>query len=306
VVVVEANIGLERRFELSECGKGPASDPLGLQSVEERLYVGIVLIAAGSVHAGSDPVPPEDRPVAVRPILNPAIGVKDERPRRCSVSDRPLHGQRGEIHRAVRTECPAHDAARADIHDGGQETGATLGLQVGDITHPLLVDPRGWSGGHSQVVGGLKETMHAWGPAGHPHHPALQSRRPHEPRHPILARSDALFAQGPHDPGAAVGAMGAAVDALDLLQQRVVGLRSRAGGTAAPGIVAALREPVMPAEELDPVLTAVPAYEREDLPLRSKLNWIAFFRSSFSILAFFKAASSSRMRWCSETLASMP
>jgi hypothetical protein len=62
----------------------------------------------------------------------------------------------------------------------------------------------------------------------------------------------------------------------------------------------------MPAEELDPVLTAVPAYEREDFRLRSKLNWIAFFRRSFSILALFKAASSSRMRWCSETVASMP
>ena len=96
------------------------------------------------------------------------------------------------------------------------------------------------------------------------------------------------------------------MDALDLLQQRVVGIRSGAGGTAAPGIVAALREPVMPAEKPDPALTAVPAYEREDVRLRSKLNWIAFFRRSFSILAFFKAASSSRMRWCSVTAASMP
>ena len=128
----------------------------------------------------------------------------------------------------------------------------------------------------------------------------------HEPRHPILARSDAFFAQGLRNPGAAVGAMGAPVDALDVLQQGVVGFRSRTGGTAAPGIVAALREPIMPAEELDPVLTAVPAYEREDLRPRSKLNWIAFFRRSFSILAFFKAASSSRMRWCSDTVAFMP
>ena len=135
---------------------------------------------------------------------------------------------------------------------------------------------------------------------------ALQSRRPHEPRHPILARNDAFFAQGLRNPGAAVGAMGAAVDALDVLQQCVVGFRSCAGGPPSPGIVAALREPVMLAEELDPVLTAVPAYEREDLALRSKLNWIAFFRSSFSILAFFKAASSSRIRWCSQTAASMP
>jgi hypothetical protein len=85
--------------------------------------------------------------------------------------------------------------------------------------------------------------------------------------------------------------MGAAVGALDVLQQRVVGIRSRAGSTAAPGIGAALREPVLPAEELDAVLTAVPAYEPEDLRLRSKLNWIAFFRRSFSILAFVKAAS---------------
>ena len=62
----------------------------------------------------------------------------------------------------------------------------------------------------------------------------------------------------------------------------------------------------MLAEELDPVLMPVPVYEREDLRLRSKLNWIAFFRSSFSILALFKAASSSRIRWCSKTVASMP
>ena len=72
------------------------------------------------------------------------------------------------------------------------------------------------------------------------------------------------------------------MDALDVMQEGVVGLRSRTGGTAAPGIGAALREPV---------LTAVPAYEREDRRLRSKLNWIAFFRRSFSILAFVKAAS---------------
>jgi hypothetical protein len=96
---------------------------------------------------------------------------------------------------------------------------------------------------------------------------------------------------GLRDPGTAVGAVGAAVDALDVLQQRVVGLRSRAGAAAAPGIVPALREPVLPAEELDPVLMAVPAYEREDLRLRSKLNWIAFLRRSFSILAFFQRES---------------
>ena len=42
-VVVEADVGLERRFELSECREGPASDPLNLHGVEERLHVGVVL-----------------------------------------------------------------------------------------------------------------------------------------------------------------------------------------------------------------------------------------------------------------------
>lgn len=95
------------------------------------------------------------------------------------------------------------------------------------------------------------------------------------------------------------------MDARDALQERVVGLRSRARGPVSPGVVAALREPVMPAEDRDSVLTAVPVYEREDVRLRSKLNWVAFFKRSFSILAFFRAASSSRMRFSSATAPSM-
>ena len=42
-MVVETDGGLECRFELSERGKGPATNPFGLQAVEERLDVGIVL-----------------------------------------------------------------------------------------------------------------------------------------------------------------------------------------------------------------------------------------------------------------------
>jgi len=95
------------------------------------------------------------------------------------------------------------------------------------------------------------------------------------------------------------------MDVLDAPQKRVVGLRSPARGTVSPGEGAALRDPVMPAEELDPVLTAVPVYERENVRLRSKLNWIAFFKRSFSILAFFRAACSSRMRCSSATATSI-
>ena len=40
-VVVEANVGRERRFELSEAREGPASDSLGLHGVEARLPVGV-------------------------------------------------------------------------------------------------------------------------------------------------------------------------------------------------------------------------------------------------------------------------
>ena len=116
MMVVEANVGLERRLELSECGEGPASDPLGLQGVEERLYVGIVLVATGSVHAGSDPVPPEDRPVAVRPILNPAIGVKDERLRRRSAELRTgRKNLRAAVESTVRSEPNAQPTMRREL-----------------------------------------------------------------------------------------------------------------------------------------------------------------------------------------------
>lgn len=95
------------------------------------------------------------------------------------------------------------------------------------------------------------------------------------------------------------------MDALDALQERVVGLRSRARGPVSPRVVAARREPVLAAEERDPVLTAVPVYEREEVRLRSTWNWRAFFSRSFSMLAFFRAASSSRMRFSSATATSM-
>jgi hypothetical protein len=121
----------------------------------------------------------------------------------------------------------------------------------------------------------------------------------------MLARGDALFVQGLDNPGATVRAVGATMDALDALQERVVGLRSRARGTGSPGVVAARRDPVLPAEELDPVLTAVSVYEREDGRLRAKLNWSAFFKRSFSMPPFFRAASSARMRFSSATVTSM-
>jgi len=81
--------------------------------------------------------------------------------------------------------------------------------------------------------------MHARGPAGHLQHPAFESRRAHEPRHAMLARGDALSMQGPDDPGAAVGAVRAAMDALDALQEGVVGLRSRARSPGSPSVVIA-------------------------------------------------------------------
>jgi hypothetical protein len=45
VVVVEADVGRERRFELSEGREGPASDPLDLQGVEERLNDSMLAVA---------------------------------------------------------------------------------------------------------------------------------------------------------------------------------------------------------------------------------------------------------------------
>jgi len=80
--------------------------------------------------------------------------------------------------------------------------------------------------------------MHARGPAGHPHHPALQSRCPHEPRHPILAGGDALFAQGLRDPGASVGAVGAGMDVPDPFEELLIGPRSEAWPSMLPSVVA--------------------------------------------------------------------
>jgi hypothetical protein len=45
VVVVEADVGLERRFEVSETREGPTSDPLSLHSVEERLNDSMLAVA---------------------------------------------------------------------------------------------------------------------------------------------------------------------------------------------------------------------------------------------------------------------
>jgi hypothetical protein len=45
VVVVEADVGRGRRFELSEAREGPASDPLDLQGVEERLNDSMLAVA---------------------------------------------------------------------------------------------------------------------------------------------------------------------------------------------------------------------------------------------------------------------
>jgi len=79
VMVVKADVGLERRFKLRECRERPAADPLGLHRVEERLHMGVVLAAPGAVHAGADPVLREERAVAIRRVLDPAVGMKEAR-----------------------------------------------------------------------------------------------------------------------------------------------------------------------------------------------------------------------------------
>ena len=51
MVVVEADVGRECRFELSERREGPASDPLGLQGVEERLDGALAIFTAVTVNS---------------------------------------------------------------------------------------------------------------------------------------------------------------------------------------------------------------------------------------------------------------
>src|SRR4030042_2000713 len=210
-----------------------------------------------------------------------------------------------ELRGAVSAQCPSDDLAGTDIHHHRKKTGLSLDPQKGDIANPLLVDRGRYGVPDAEVLVPFKELLYSRCPAGDFPHSALQIRLTHKPGNAVFTAGHPLMLQVFKNPRTAIGLMARLMDRDDLIEQSSVGFHPVAHRPFFPCVVAAPRYPIVPAEESEPVVLMMPVNKGEDFRLCSKLNWVAFFKRSFSIWAFFKAVSSSRIRLSSVTFSSI-
>ena len=125
--------------------RGPVVEPvfvvgqLGLEQMEEGLSHGViptVALAAHALHKAVFTDPVGERGAGV---LNAAIGVDDQAPRRTTLSYSPL--QRDQRHAVIqcRAQRPTHHAPGVQVDDDDQIQPAATDAEVGQVADPHLI-----------------------------------------------------------------------------------------------------------------------------------------------------------------------
>lgn len=111
----------------------------GLESAEEALHRGVVQAVPLSAHRGGDAICLEQLAVVATGILNPAVGVVDQTPRRPPVADG--HLQRIFAHGTLETvrHRPADDFHRGEVLHRSEVEPTLLGRNVADVSQPYRV-----------------------------------------------------------------------------------------------------------------------------------------------------------------------
>ena len=283
LLVVEADVVVDGVVEGIGAGECFAIEEFGLQEMEERLHVGVVVHLAGAVHALDDVVASQEGFEVVSGVFDAAVAVEDQARGGVAQCDGAAQGVAGESGIAQVGQTPADDPAGELVHDHGQVVPLVAYPQVSHIAHPDLVAARRHHralavghAGEEGLGGGARAAVDASAAA-------LQVGQAHEAGHTALADGDALVAQGMHDARSAVDAAAARVRSVDLVEEGVIADAPKAGQALAPGVEARTGHAEMPAHHCDGPGGPVRLDEGEDLTFLAETNRIAFFRRSCSI-----------------------
>ena len=217
--------------------------------------------------------------VRCRRILDAAIGVEDQGRPWSPPVDRLAQRAQGQADVPTPANGPGKDASRMLVEDDRQVAPLITDLQVGDTADPHPIRSIGQD--HELAVRDAgEERAHARAVAVGDFR--AQVVFAHQERHPLSADAFAQRTQSTVNARAAVMAPMRRVDLANPVEQLRVALGPRTGWASAPGIEAAARHAIEPAQHRDPVRFPHRFDELEDFALRSEANRMAFFRTSCS------------------------
>src|SRR5882672_3885240 len=169
-------------------------------SVLKKLSIAALSPATGSAaHRLNHPVVFDQLPVAVAGVLAATVRMHDQSRSGFAPPVRRLQRLAHQIGRDSITHRPAYDSAAGQIHDAGQIQPAFAGGDIGDVSHPGLVDSPAIEA-PIQHVGSDRLAMgriggHAIGSLVH----RAQVLPLEAVAHPLMADRDALLAQPSYD-----------------------------------------------------------------------------------------------------------
>ena len=225
---------------VGQISEGAAVDQFGFEGAPEGFHGGVVVAVAAAAHAGEDLCGLQEGLKGATGILDTLIGMEEEARGGLAPGKGVLEGIFDQGAMEGITEGPADDFAAEAVHDGGEISPAGLGVDVGDVSDPSLVEAGQWAEGF-EAVGGRSLGMaavsgaRAEGSFG----TGLEAVPAHEAGDAVFAAGNVLALQAAGQAGAAIGLAALVKGPFKVGPEDVIGLRARAGDLFAPLVIAA-------------------------------------------------------------------
>lgn len=201
-------------------GEGDAVNQLQFECAPEAFHEGVVIAVGSAAHRRKRAGLGQSLAVSAGGVLDAAIGVEDEAG--LGLFAQKGHAQGTQDERGVdrRAHVPAHDLARAEVHDCRDKEPALAGADIGDVANPQLVGGgRRWHFGQSVGRDGMIVVALGGGDAPAAFLPAAEAFLPHEAGNAITTMESSFLAQFHEDAGAAVGLAAASMNVFDARAQ---------------------------------------------------------------------------------------
>lgn len=225
---------------VGQISEGAAVDQFGFEGAPEGFHGGVVVAVAAAAHAGDDVSGPQEGLKGATGILDPLIGMEEEARGSLAPGEGVVQGVFDQEAMEGITEGPADDFTAEAIHDGGEVSPAALGVEVGDVSDPGLVDTGQRSKGF-EAVGGDPLGMAAVGGPGAEgaFGTGLELVLAQEPGDAVFAAGQVLALEATGQARAAVGLAALVKNPFKVGPEDRIGLRARAGPVFTPLIIAA-------------------------------------------------------------------
>src|SRR5262245_1383426 len=182
-MVVVPEIAAQVPAEIADRAKPLPVNHVGLERVEERLHMGILVGGPSARHALAYPMLRQTVSEGAAEELAAAIAVEDQARGRSSPPERGVHRRTCKTRVASRSEPPGEHAPRVLVEDRHQIPPATTDRDVGHVSDPDLIRTAGLGASHAVRVPAEPSMRSRLGPvdareAGSPSSDAHESLHP--------------------------------------------------------------------------------------------------------------------------------